>query len=217
MLNQILAKLISKYPGLPKQFLGLVAAKMATKVTEESGIDAAIAELDNAPISIQDLASQFQKEGDRRVATAEKEWKKKNPPKSETGKTEEPDALIEVTDDTPSLLKQLIESNKKLSTDLEAIKGEKSRTTIQEKLKSGKLKDVPFWENRKDIPEKDDPGEIENFETKVLAEYTEFTNKLTEKGLSVLPGPKAGTPPDPKGNGKTATKEELDTVMKDIM
>ena len=67
---KILAQLVKDYPGLSKHVLGLIADKLAAKVTDESEIEGAIAELENTPISIKDYADFLQKETDRRVAAA---------------------------------------------------------------------------------------------------------------------------------------------------
>lgn len=75
--SQILAKLVLKYPGLPKAFLGTLAEK--AKVTEESQIEGFISGLETLPISVEDLAAEFQKEGDRRATEGVEAYKKKNP------------------------------------------------------------------------------------------------------------------------------------------
>lgn len=72
--TQILAKLVASYPGLSKHLLGLVADKLAAKVTEESQIEGAVAGLADLPISLQDYAGFLQKEGDRRVTEARTTW-----------------------------------------------------------------------------------------------------------------------------------------------
>lgn len=72
MREKILAQLQTKYAGVPKQFLGLWADKLAVKVTEEGQIQGVIDELDNLPVSITDLATEYQREGDRRATEAMK-------------------------------------------------------------------------------------------------------------------------------------------------
>lgn len=79
MKQAIFAKLVLKYPGLPKAYLGTLAEKLATKVTEESKIDEIITSLETLPISVEDMAAEFQKEGDRRATEAVEAHKKKNP------------------------------------------------------------------------------------------------------------------------------------------
>lgn len=68
--DKILAELRKKYAGLSVQFLTSLAEKLAAKITEESAIEGAIAELENLPIPITDLAAEFQREGDRRATEA---------------------------------------------------------------------------------------------------------------------------------------------------
>ncbi|GAA0561602.1 hypothetical protein [Chitinophaga japonensis] len=74
MKEKILAQLRVKFPGVPKELLGRIADKMATKVTAEDQIQGAIGELDNLPLSITDYAAFLQQEGDRRVTDAKKTW-----------------------------------------------------------------------------------------------------------------------------------------------
>jgi len=206
MRNKILAELVKKFPGLSKTFLGLIADKMAPKVTEESGIDQAITDFDNA-VSIKDLATEFQKDGDRRVSDAKKEWDKAHPKKDKEeteeeteeeetdkgkkGKTKKP------SDEPPAWAKALMQQVQTLAKD-------KTATSIQTKL-ADKLKDkVPAsyyagWA----LPEKEE--EFDDFVAKIETSYTEFTQELTNKGL-------LSTVPPAGGNGevKASGKEEAD-------
>lgn len=75
--DKILAKLKEKFPGLPNQLLGLLVDKLSPKVTEETQIEGVVNELDNSPIPVKEYADFLQRESDRRVTDAEKEWKKK--------------------------------------------------------------------------------------------------------------------------------------------
>lgn len=70
MKEKLLAELKKKFPGLSNEFLGLIADKMALKVTEDSQIEGALATLDTLPVSITDLAAHNQQEGDRRATEA---------------------------------------------------------------------------------------------------------------------------------------------------
>lgn len=181
MLNQILAKLVAKYPGLSKAFLGLLAKQMATKVTEESGIDAAIAELDNAPITVQDLAAEFQREGDRRVTDAKKEWEKKNPPKPLD--PPKPDDPIKDDPEMPAWAKTLIKSNENLQKDITALTKDKAQSTIQTKL-TEKLKDkkIPSsYYAKRALPEKEE--DLDAFATEIETDYTAFKQELVNEGL----------------------------------
>lgn len=210
MLKQIQAKLEAKFPGLSKLFLGLIAAQMATKVTEESGIDAAIAELDNAPISITTLAAEFQKEGDRRVTEAEKVFKKNNPPKKDD--TPAPGAdddktQVKTDSETTTLLKTLLEKVGKLE-------GDKTQTTIRTSI-AAKLKDkVPdiVWAKRQ-LPEKEE--DVEAFILDVETDYKTFTESQTDTALGNLTLPKGGNG-GPAGKEKASEKEVaaiVDTIM----
>src|SRR5436190_20123674 len=144
MRNKILAKLAEKFPGLSQKFLGLVADKLSKKVTEESGIDQAITDYDNA-VSITELATDFQKEGDRRVTDAKKEWDKKTPA---GGKTKDDD---DQSDDDPAEPKPKDKGKKKdadeppawakqLLGEVASLKKEKVLSNIQQKV-ADKLKD----------------------------------------------------------------------------
>jgi hypothetical protein len=206
---QILAKLVTKYPGLQKTFLGLLADKMAVKVTEESGIDEAITALDNAPISITDLAADFQKEGDRRVTAAEAVWKKKNPPAKPADKTDDDEPTDPPKgDEMPSWAKGLL-------TEIQTLKSEKQQNTIQSQLKE-KLKDVNPLVSWNDwaLPNKEE--DIAPFIEKVQARHTEIEKTLVDKGLSALGQPKTGSSGGAWDKTK-ATKEEVSAVLKDIM
>lgn len=70
MKEKILAELKKKFAGLSNEFLLFLAAKMEAKVTEEAQIEGVITELNNFPVSVTDLAAEFQREGDRRATGA---------------------------------------------------------------------------------------------------------------------------------------------------
>ncbi|MES2620236.1 MAG: hypothetical protein V4615_05220 [Bacteroidota bacterium] len=135
---------------MSKQFLGLIATQMATTVTDESGIEEALTTLDNAPIPIATLATEFQKEGDRRVNDAKKEFVK-NPPKpdnkTEPPTPENPETPVKTektADEMPAWFKPFADKVDKLET-------EKATQTIAQKMAAhAKLKDVPevFWKKR---------------------------------------------------------------------
>lgn len=205
MREKLLAQLITKYPGVSKKFLGLWADKLAAKVTEESQIEGAINELDNLPVSIQDLATEFQKEGDNRVTVAKKEWLK-NPPKPDkpTDKTDDtPPNPDQPTDDVPAWAKSLIDSNKALAEKLQGIEAEKAQKTIKEKIaESLKASGVPeqYW-SKMALPAKED--EIETFTTSVSQDWVNL-------GLSTSTKPVVG---GGAGANGTPTKEQLDAVI----
>lgn len=71
MYEQILAELIKQNSGQNKKFLGVLAARIAPKITDATKIEGTITELTNNPIlSVKDLEIEWQKEGDRRVTEA---------------------------------------------------------------------------------------------------------------------------------------------------
>lgn len=208
MKEKILAQLVQKYAGVSKKFLGLWAERLTTKVTEENQIEGAVNELDNLPISITDLAAEWQKEGDARVNTAKQEWVK-NPPKPDNPKPDpKPEPKPEPPkDDTPEWAKALIEQNRALSEKVAGIEKEKTQGTIKQQL-SEKLKDLPanYWSKRA-LPDAED--KIEAFVSEVQDDYkTDFL----DKGLITQPASGGSN----KSNGK-ATKEEVDSIVSKIM
>lgn len=211
MLKQIQAKLEAKYPGLSKSFLGLIAAQMATKVTEESGIDAAIAELDNAPIPITTLASEFQKEGDRRVTEAKKAFDKTNPKPGST----QTDPIVDppkVDDNAPEWAKALIEQNKQFATQLQTLQAEKvASATTNKALSILKEKKVPESYYQIGIEGRNfkDEAEAEAYATKMAEAYAQFHQQQVNEGLKMQPAPVQGVVTDPN--------KEVSPLMKDYI
>lgn len=70
MKEKILQALKTKFQGVHASLLGLVAEKLATKVTADDQIEGAITALEQSPISITDYANLLQSEGDRRANEA---------------------------------------------------------------------------------------------------------------------------------------------------
>lgn len=71
MYELILTQLAAKNGGVSKTVLGLIAKKLAEKVTEESQIEGVIADFENTSvIPIKDYADLLQAEGDKRVTEA---------------------------------------------------------------------------------------------------------------------------------------------------
>lgn len=191
MLNQILAKLVAKYPGLSKAFLGLVAAQLATKVTEEGGIDQAITDYDNAA-PIQTLATEFQKEGDRRVNDAKKEWEKKNPPKpADPTEPPKPADPAKPTEEQPAWLKGLTSQLATLATQVATLSKEKQTSSMQSRL-AEKLKDkVPagYYKGRA-LPEKEE--DFDAFVSEIETDWTAFKQEQVNLGLMNTSAPPAG-------------------------
>lgn len=77
----ILAQLTAKHSGVSKAVLGLLAKKLAEKVTEESQIEGAISDFEaNSPMTIKEYADFVQAEGDKRVTDALKKKEEPTPP-----------------------------------------------------------------------------------------------------------------------------------------
>ncbi len=214
--DKIFALLVTKYPGAAKKFLGLLATQIAKKVTEESKIEEAITSLDEiTPIS--DLAADFQKEADRRITDAKKEWEKKNPAKgagdSEGDDEEEDDdssgsqgqgTKKKSPGKTPAWAEALIKSNEVLNQKVEALTTEKAQNSIQTKL-AEKLKDkVPakFYAGRA-LPAKEE--ELDDHVAAIEKDYTEFKQDLVNQGLLV----NGGSPLTSSSGGSTG-KEKSD-------
>jgi hypothetical protein len=203
MKEKILAQLVSKYAGVSKKFLGLWADKLVPKVTEETQIEGVVNELENLPITIPDLAAEWQREGDTRVTEAKKEWEKKNPPKPP--KTDTPPEPPK-DDDVPAWAKTLIDQNKTLSEKIQGFEKDKTLGSIKQQLQA-KLKDVPasIWSKRA-MPETEDA--IDAFVTEVQEDYkTDFV----DKGL-ITPAPGGS-----KGGNTKPTEKEVDALVDKII
>jgi len=187
MREKILAQLITKYAGVSKTALGLIADKLSKKVTEESGIDQAITDFDNA-IPITEFAADLQREADRRVGEAKKEWEKKNPPKpSDPPKQDDPPKPT--GDEMPAWAKVLHDQ-------INTLTKEKVQGTMKSKA-TELLKEVPasYWGKRA-LPEKED--ELQVFVDEVKTDYTAFKQEQIDAGLMVA------TPPAGGGSGDGA-------------
>ncbi len=181
MRDKILAQLQTKFAGVSKTALGLSADKISKKVTEESGIDQAITDFDNA-VSITEFAADLQRESDRRVTEAKKQWDKDNP------KPQDPQAPNPKDppkpDDMPAWAKSLVEQVTNLTR-------EKAQGSIKEKA-GALLKDVPaqFW-NGRSLPEKEE--DLQTFVDAVNADYSAMKQEFINAGLM------SATPPDGGG------------------
>lgn len=184
--DKILAQLIAKHSGVSKKALGLIADKLAKKVTAEDGIDQAITDFDNA-VGIKEFADDLQREGDTRVTEAEKQWKAKNPPKKEAGKTKDPDddedGKKKEPDEMPPWAKGLVDK----IDNLEREKAIGSNASKAETL----LKDVPktFWKGRT-IPEKEE--DLQAFVDGITTDYAAFKQEQIDAGLMTATPPASG-------------------------
>jgi hypothetical protein len=185
MREKILAQLVTKYPGVSKQALGLIADKLAKKVTEESGIEQSITDFDNA-VSITEYAAELQREGDRRVGDAKKEWEKKKPkPAAGNDKTEtNTDDPPPSGDDAPAWAKTLMQQ-------VQTLTAEKMQGSIKSKV-AEKLKDkVPekFY-GKWALPSKEE--DIETFVSTVEKDWTDFKQEQVNAGLMSATPPAGG-------------------------
>lgn len=203
--EKILAAIKAKYPGinLSKKRLEQISAKIEAKVgDDETKIDAEL-EAYNDYNPLADIAKH-----DDQVRTLQaqvKPAKKDDKPDTETDKDDVPD-------DVPAWAKTIIQQNKTLTADLAAIKGEKVANTIREKA-TAQLKDVPvsYWGKRA-LPENEEG--LEAFVTDVTNDYTTFTKEMTDKGLSVLSTPKAGSGGAGGGTDKAVSADIKNFVEK---
>lgn len=197
MREKILAKLHEKFAGLSKNALGLIADKLAKKVTEESGIDQAIMDFDNA-VGVKDFADDLQRESDRRVTEAQKEWEKKNPKPPTPPKTDEPPKPGE---DIPAWAKALTDQ-------ISTLTREKVQTSIRSKA-AELLKEVPesYWKGRA-LPEKEE--DLQGFVDTVNKDYGDFKQSLIDQGLMAATPPSGGGTGNP---GKGANEKQLDAEI----
>lgn len=193
MKEKILAQLKAKFSGVSQKALGLIADKLAKKVTEESGIDQAITDFDNA-VGITDFAADLQREGDSRVTEAQKEWEKKNPKPATPPKTEEPPK----GDERPQWAKELFD-------EVVSLKKEKAQTSIRSKA-AEQLKDIPetFWK-RAAVPETEEG--LTEFVESIKADYSTFQQGLIDQGLMTATPPAGGGGAAAGGGGKPDAKK----------
>lgn len=184
MREKIVAQLAVKYPGVPKSFLGLWADKLQTKVTEESQIEGVINELDNLPVSIPDLAKEYQKEGDRRVTEAEKKFSRPGKTEPTTTTTEEKEG--DTSSGVPDWGKALLD-------ELKSLKAEKVQTSMKQKL-AERLKDEKIPEkfySRIPLPQKEE--ELDDLIESIKTDYTALKQELVNDGFSQSTKPGAGS------------------------
>jgi hypothetical protein len=192
MKEKIIAAFKAKYPGinLSKARLAAIAAKIEAKVIDdETKVDAALAAMDDA-YAFADIAKD-----DDKIRTLEAKVK---PPKADETpaeklareKAEAASKEPKLPDDVPDYIKAIIEQNKAIAAQLQAIQGEKVATTYKTKA-TELLKDVPvsYWGKRA-IPDNDEA--LQAFVTEVTADYTAFKQEMTDAGLNILSAPRAG-------------------------
>ena len=178
MRAKILVELRKKFPGLSVEFLGLLAIKLESKVTEESQIEGVVTGLDNLPIPVTELAAEFQKEGDRRVTAAEKKWKTENPPKDPKPDPTDPPADPKPGDANALLMKEL----KELRNDFNNLKTQSTQKSLSEKLHA-KLteKKIPVKLAIGRKLEKDE--DLDTVLGEIEADYSELKQGFIDQGL----------------------------------
>lgn len=197
MKEKILAQLQLKFAGVSKKALGLIADKLAKKVTAEDGIEQAITDFDNA-VSIKEFADDLQREGDTRVGDAKKQWEKENPKPADPPKPTDPP---KPGDEIPAWAKALTDQ-------ISTLTREKAQSSIRTQAEA-LLKDVPvkFWGGRA-IPEKEE--ELQTFVESVTKDYGDFKQGLIDEGLMSATPPAGGG-----GGGTTIPEKQLDAEIKE--
>lgn len=175
MKEKILAKLVEKYKGLPKRFLETWAVKLTTKVTDETQIEDTVNGLDNMPMTMQELAQEFQREGDRRVSEVRKP--------TQSQQQQQQDQLNDDSgfgEDAPEWFKKTMTP---LMQKIVSLEQDRTKETITSTIKS-KLKDVPevFWSKRV-LPTKSE--DVETFITEINTDWGALTQDSTNSGLLI--------------------------------
>jgi hypothetical protein len=218
MKQKILAELVKKFPGLSKEFLGFLAGKLEPKVTEESQIEGAITELDKV-LPIKDLADSFQKEGDRRVTDAKKKFEEDHKKKEE--EEVDDDDEKENPDDKDKKKKSKTSSSALAKFETELQKANARLDAFEKKEKQQKLDELlKTTATEKKIPLRylrgrtlETEEKLEELMTEIEAEYTEDKQQLINEGYTGSGKPLGGS----GGASKTASKEEIDSVVNEIM
>lgn len=183
MREKLLAKLKQKFPGLPASFLGLYADKMATKVTAETEIEGAVNELDNLPVSLPDLAANFQTESDRRVTEAVKKATEKKPT------TQNQDAPI--TDPPPSDNAALAKQVADLSKIITGMQQQQTQKSLSDQLHAKlKEKKIPLHLAKGRVVEKAE--DLDTILGEIETDYTEIKQGLVDEGLLSATTPVVG-------------------------
>jgi hypothetical protein len=200
MYEKILAKLVAKFPGLPKKFLETWAKKMAIKVTEEEKIDPAVAALDDLPVTLPELAAEMQKEADRRVTEATKD-KDKGKDKDKTGKkpkkvAKDPDDDSEDDDDEDQdedgnkTIKQVL---KEMKAEITSLRKERSKEELSSKLnKKLTEKGIPLKFAKGLVTKLESDEDIEAAVTEAEADYAEVKQSLLDSKMDQQRQPGGG-------------------------
>jgi hypothetical protein len=150
-----------------------IADKLATKITEETEIDAKLDEL-NDIMPFADIAKQ-----DDRLRTLES---KKDKPATQQQQQQDPPPA----DEMPSWAKPLFEK-------VTALEAEKQKEAIRNKVhKHEKLKNIPqILLKGRTLPEKEE--DIDAFVAEVESDFAAFNQEVVEKGLATGSKPASST------------------------
>ncbi|EJL66304.1 hypothetical protein [Flavobacterium sp. CF136] len=196
--QKVIARLKVLFPkaNLSQQRLDAIADKLAKKPADDAddtAIDAVINDF-NDVLSIEEIAK-----GDDRTRTLEAEKKKSEElaAKKKPSKEEEEEEVIEIDKDIPAWAKAILESNKKLTADLESIKSgniTQSKKEIAQKtfesseiLKGLKPELKDRWVNRIDI---NSETPIEDQIKELESEYSDLVQVTADS--NVYGGPAGG-------------------------
>lgn len=143
ILEQILAGLQTKFPGIDTAFLTRIATKKAEGVTDETKVNSIV-----EGISFSDVLNSY---GDFRAGDASKTAvanyeKKHNLKDGKPAETTITTTTEEKKDDVPAWAQSLIDSNKSLLTEVSTLKQEKAQATRQEQILA-KAKEYGIPEN----------------------------------------------------------------------
>lgn len=216
MKEKILAELKKKYSGLSNELLGLIADKLAVKITTDEQIRGGIDELENLPISLPDYATFLQKEGDRRVSTAtqthERTLREKYDFKEKGNTPNPPNPPNPPTPPGPGPDSELAAQVKAVADKLLMMERREQQQQMQDQfIKKLTEEKIPVTFARGRVIEQ--PEQIDAMLAEAKAEYTEVKQTLINEGLG------EGTAPI-SGNGgpkaKHASKEELDAALSNL-
>ncbi|GAA4328525.1 hypothetical protein [Flaviaesturariibacter amylovorans] len=200
MREKILAELRKKFAGLPEFLLGQYADKLAATVTEESAIEGAVSELEKLPLSLKDQADLLQKESDRRVSNAQKEWEKKNPKPAG-----DPPKVDPVPDDAPAWAKTLITKVEEQNKTIAQLQAEKVQGNLTQQLHA-KLaeKKIPAALAKGRMIEK--PEDLDAVVAEIEADHTAYLQELTNQGLVQQGAPTKGIESTPAAGAEADIK-----------
>lgn len=212
--EQIIAAIKAKFPkvNLSKKRLDAIAAKKVFEGVEEAAdLDAKIVELDEI-MDFADLAKQDDTQ--RNLAAKLKAVEDQLNPEDKDKDKEKPKETP-LPEGMPEWMKPFMEAQRVQAEQLGKILSREQTTTVAEKLKADKrLEGVPAYVLKlAGVPTE------ENYETHVeniVAEYTAAQADSTNNDFTKVPKPIGSNQKVDISTIKPATKEELDSVYKEI-